>query len=298
MKKIINKTENLKNSNTVKIKPKKISGGLWSVLVIIGCIGYIGHSVGLFDSMFSSMSSNSEANLNIVDAAGNTTTENLDEHLTNKRTTTSTRQDAPPVLNETSFNQLQNLYLLVDRVQSKEIKSAAELYGLQRINIVNRREQIKEYNLTKEIKKAELEIQTTQSSLNALDNGSKQTKTELEGPNPGNNRIPDQLSEIIEPSQIASFTSKQPGNIAANKSLLTETAPEITKADVRLRMMIQKAEDLTPSLLVTIGKERYRNVIEGQTIQSRFKFVAVNAKTKCAQVIDQDMSEKFNVCVN
>ncbi|HBN6886462.1 TPA: hypothetical protein L3310_003439, partial [Vibrio cholerae] len=190
---------------------------------------------------------------------------------------------SPPIVDSNSFNQLQNLYLLTKRVQSGELTSAAEMYGLQRINIQNLREQAKEVKIQSDIAQYQLERTRAFTESAKISDPKKITLNQTgnipsEIPKNGNNHDAVNTATIgIPDSQLSAVNQNTPLNSLPNISGVNSSQP----VDIKVAMILEKTSSSPYSTLLYINSEPKRNVIEGQVVANVLKVKKIDIKLGC-----------------
>ncbi|EGR2118979.1 TPA: hypothetical protein JFP82_001967 [Vibrio cholerae O1] len=207
---------------------------------------------------------------------------------------------SPPIVDSNSFNQLQNLYLLTKRVQSGELTSAAEMYGLQRINIQNLREQAKEVKIQSDIAQYQLERTRAFTESAKISDPKKITLNQTgnipsEIPKNGNNHDAVNTATIgIPDSQLSAVNQNTPLNSLPNISGVNSSQP----VDIKVAMILEKTSSSPYSTLLYINSEPKRNVIEGQVVANVLKVKKIDIKLGCVTFEDITTSKPIISCVN
>ncbi|WP_119298961.1 hypothetical protein [Vibrio cholerae] len=207
---------------------------------------------------------------------------------------------SPPIVDSNSFNQLQNLYLLTKRVQSGELTSAAEMYGLQRINIQNLREQAKEVKIQSDIAQYQLERTRAFTESAKISDPKKITLNQTgnipsEIPKNGNNHDAINTATIgIPDSQLSAVNQNTPLNSLPNISGVNSSQP----VDIKVAMILEKTSSSPYSTLLYINSEPKRNVIEGQVVANVLKVKKIDIKLGCVTFEDITTSKPIISCVN
>ncbi|EGR4075264.1 hypothetical protein DDO73_19695, partial [Vibrio cholerae] len=206
---------------------------------------------------------------------------------------------SPPIVDSNSFNQLQNLYLLTKRVQSGELTSAAEMYGLQRINIQNLREQAKEVKIQSDIAQYQLERTRAFTESAKISDPKKITLNQTgnipsEIPKNGNNHDAVNTATIgIPDSQLSAVNQNTPLNSLPNISGVNSSQP----VDIKVAMILEKTSSSPYSTLLYINSEPKRNVIEGQVVANVLKVKKIDIKLGCVTFEDITTSKPIISCV-
>ncbi|EPW5429423.1 hypothetical protein ACWM3R_001558 [Vibrio cholerae] len=212
---------------------------------------------------------------------------------------------SPPIVDSNTFNQLQNLYLLTKRVQSGELTSAAEMYGLQRINIQNLREQAKEVKIKSDIAQYELERTRAFSESAKISDPKKNTLSQTGNipsaiPKNGNNH--DVVNNAVHSSDPMGIPDSQLSAVNQNTSLNslpnTSGINSSQPVDIKVAMILEKTSSSPYSTLLYINSEPKRNVIEGQVVANVLKVKKIDIKLGCVTFEDVTTSKPIISCVN
>jgi len=274
-------------------------GGKAKIIALVGIAVVLCYQLGVFDSLMGFLSSTVQKSSPQKTVLSAESDKGAINDKINARQ--SVQQDsAPPIITDTSFNELQNLYLLVSRIDPA-MKSAAELYGLQRINIHNKREQAKETKLSEVIAKSEANINEALKRSQDISSG-------LVAARSGDDITDDVTVEVgkypfnhdIDPSQRDAFS--QDANVFKSDTrneIDTKSLNSLTKRDVTVSLVLQNDSGTFAVVNVKGAPNPLRNVRKGQILVNQFEVESIDPVLGCTKFNDlNNNNETFTSCAN
>lgn len=181
-----------------------------------------------------------------------------------------------------SYDELANLYLLIRRVRNDN-RDAATVYGLQRLSLASKREQLKEVSLTAQIEQHKFETQKskTDSAIYALKEATpSQSNVDSDNAITVQSDLPS-LGEMSSPDHYGGYDGRY-----------ISTENSIESKDVELKAVYKDRAFLS------IKNNNYSRVKPGRTVMARFRLVQFTQGGECVEIVDERDEDLFTTCIN
>lgn len=210
-----------------------------------------------------------------------------DSALPHQAAASSQRENAVPLLDTRSFDELSALFVLMRRVRASE-RDAATLMGMQRISLQAKREKLKEMRVAAELAKVNYEF--TKADVDAKNYGKQGVGQITDG-----NDLPSLNhdsgfngmglgDDLVSGPDVGQALGLQYPNTADNRI--------ITPEDVRLQALYNGYAHLA------IKSKNFGKVKEGQTVLSRYKVDSIDFDLECITLVDTKDEITFTSCRN